>query len=134
MIDYLFGRKSYNEWKEETRRRQELLSQLPGPTLKYNFRELNREIRLERQRKNAFSERLWMGGFGGIALIGPMLLMVLHRDLNTSITTASVATVLFALLLAVAGRNLGGNDVLAATAAYAAVLVVFVGTSMAPST
>jgi len=98
------------------------------------FRELNREIRLEREIKKAYSERLWMGAFGGVALIGPMLLMVLHRGLNTSIITASVATALFALLLAIGAKNLHGKDVLAATAAYAAVLVVFVGTSMAPVT
>jgi hypothetical protein len=99
---------------------------------KYLFRELNREIRLQQETKKAFSERLWMGAFGGLALIGPMLLMVLHRDLNTSVITASVATILFALILAMMGRSLAGKDVLAATAAYAAVLVVFVGTSMAP--
>jgi hypothetical protein len=99
---------------------------------KYMFRELNREIRLEREKKNASWERLWMGAFGGIALIGPMHLMVLHRDLHTSIITASVATTLFAIFLAVTARNLAGKDVLAAVAAYAAVLVVFVGTSMTP--
>jgi hypothetical protein len=93
------------------------------------FRELNRSIRLEREKENAFWER----GFGGIALMGPMLLlMVLRRDLNTSIITASVATVLFAIFLAVTARSLAGKDVLAAVAAYAAVLVVFVGTSMTP--
>lgn len=128
----LLGRTGLTQWNFEIKRRQDLLSETPTLMQKYMFRELNREIRLEREKKNAFSERLWMGAFGGIALIGPMLLMVLHRDLNTSIITASVATVLFALLLAVAARSLGGKDVLAATAAYAAVLVVFVGTSMAP--
>jgi hypothetical protein len=100
------------------------------------FRELNRDIRLEREKErkkeNDFWERLWMGGFGGIALIGPMLLMVLHRDLHTSIITASVATFLFASLLAVTARSLEGKDVLAAVAAYAAVLVVFVGTTLTP--
>jgi hypothetical protein len=96
------------------------------------FRELNREIRLEREKENAFWERLWMGGFGGTALIGPMLLMVLRRDSHTSIITASVATFLFASFPAVAVRILEGKDVLAAVAAYAAVLVVFVGTSMTP--
>jgi len=96
------------------------------------FRELNREIRLERQKESAYSERLWMGIFGGVALIGPMLLMVLHRDRNTSVITTSVATLLFAVLLTRTARELEGKDVLAATAAYAAVLVVFVGASLAP--
>jgi hypothetical protein len=101
---------------------------LPDP----NYRELNREIRLEKERRNAFTERLWMGAFGGVTLIGPMLLMVLHRDRNTSIITASVATSLFTLILGFAARELGGKDILAATAATAAVLVVFVGASLAP--
>jgi predicted cation transporter len=61
-----------------------------------------------------------------------MLLMVLHRDLHTSIITASVATVLFASFLAITARSLEGKNVLAAVAVYAAVLVVFVGTSLTP--
>jgi hypothetical protein len=96
---------------------------------KYMFRELNR---LKQEKQNASWERLWMGGFGELTLIGPMLLMVLHRDLNTSIITASVATVLFAIFLAVTARSFAGKDILAAVAAYAAVLVVFVSTSMTP--
>lgn len=62
-----------------------------------------------------------------------MILMVLKPDRNTSLVTVSVATVLFIRVLAIGGKGLGGKDVLAATAAYAAVLVVFVGTSMAPA-
>jgi len=97
-----------------------------------NFRELNKEVREARERKDAISERLWMGAFGGVAVIAPMLIMSLHRDLKTSLITSSVATMLFALELALHGENLKGQEVLGATAAYAAVLVVFVGTSMAP--
>ena len=97
-----------------------------------NFRELNKEVREAKARKEAFSERLWMGVFGGVAVIAPMLLMSLHRDLSTSLITSSVATMLFALVLALAAKSLKGQEILGATAAYAAVLVVFVGTSMAP--
>ena len=82
--------------------------------------------------KQAYSDRLWMGAFGGIALIGPVLLMSLQRDLKTSLITCSVATTLFTVVLAISGKNLKGQEVLAVTAAYAAVLVVFVGTSMSP--
>ncbi|CZR65048.1 uncharacterized protein PAC_14948 [Phialocephala subalpina] len=98
----------------------------------YNFRELDQDGRLRREKAKASSERLWMGIFGGVTLITPMLIMVLHRSLNTSLIVSSISTVLFALALALAARSLRGMDVLAATAAYAAVLVVFVGTSMAP--
>jgi len=80
------------------------------------------------------SSRLAMAFFGGIALIGPMLIMVLQPSRNTCLITTSVATFLFATLLALGARDSTGKDVLAATAAYAAVLVVFVGTAMTTST
>jgi hypothetical protein len=95
------------------------------------FRELNREVRFQQEKENVSWDRLLMGIIGGIALIGPMLLMVLHRDLDTSIITASVATFIFASGLT-GVKSLAGKDVLAATAAYAAVLVVFVGSSLPP--
>jgi hypothetical protein len=73
--------------------------------------------------------RVWMGMCGGLALILPMLLMVLHKGEATTLSTASVATMLFALGLAILGEDLKGQEVLASVAAYAAVLVVFVGAS-----
>jgi hypothetical protein len=75
-----------------------------------------------------FSERITMGLLGGLALIGPMLLMVLHKDLLTTLLTVGVSTILFAAALSVF-TQLQGETVLASVAAYAAVLVVFVGTS-----
>lgn len=74
-------------------------------------------------------QRIYMGVCGGLALIAPMLLMVLHKDEATTLSTASVATMLFALGLAFLGKGLKGQEVLASVAAYAAVLVVFVGAS-----
>lgn len=103
-----------------------------NPNFKFNFRELNKDIREAKLRKQAFWERIWMGALGGIAVIGPMLLMSLHRTLTTSLVTSSVATVLFTLVLALGARNLNGQEVLGAVAAYAAVLVVFIGTSIPP--
>lgn len=97
-----------------------------------NFRQLNKAVRDAEMRKQALLERVWMGAFGGVALIAPMLVMSLHRDLKTSLITSSVATALFVLILAGQGQSLKGQEVLGATAAYAAVLVVFVGTSMTP--
>ena len=93
------------------------------------FRELDQDGRISRQREKAFTERVVMAMFGGIALIGPMLIMTLHKSENTSLITVSVATFIFALVMAVAAKESAGKDVLGATAAYAAVLVVFVGTS-----
>lgn len=110
-----------------------ILSEIPEDTkLLFNFRELNKDIREAKMRKQAFTERIWMGALGGIAVIGPMLLMSLHRTLVASLVTSSVATVLFTLVLALGARNLKGQEVLGAVAAYAAVLVVFIGTSIPP--
>lgn len=110
----------------------ELQKLLEDPNLSLNFRELNKDIREAKMQKQAFSERIWMGALGGVAVIGPMLLMSLHRTLTTSLVTSSVATVLFTLVLALRARNLKGQEVLGAVAAYAAVLVVFIGTSIPP--
>ena len=93
------------------------------------FRELDQRGRILRQREKAFTERIVMAMFGGIALIGPVLIMTLHKSRNTSLITVSVATFVFALVLAVGATDSAGKDVLGATAAYAAVLIVFVGTS-----
>jgi hypothetical protein len=76
----------------------------------------------------------WAFG-GGLSLIAPMLVMRLHHTLLTQLLTTSIAVMLFAFCIAAfaAGAfprfgpvDLGPQDVLTATAAYAAVLVVFV--------
>lgn len=51
--------------------------------------------------------------------------------INVSLITTSVAVFIFGLILAFGATDSIGKDVLAATAAYTAVLVVFVGTSLA---
>ncbi len=109
------------------------LERLETSTGRLGFRELDQKGREERSRKKAFTQRIIMATFGGAALIGPMLIMTLHPSRNTSLVTVSIATFLFALVLAFIARDSAGKDVLAATAAYAAVLVVFVGTSMTPT-
>lgn len=73
-----------------------------------------------------FWERITMGLLGGIAFIAPMLMMVLHQDLLTTLITVSASTILFAAALSFF-TQLQGEKVLASVAAYAAVLVVFVG-------
>jgi hypothetical protein len=64
----------------------------------------------------------------------PMIIIVFRRSLTKSLVVSFLGTIIFALALAVKARNLKGIDILAATAAYAAVLVVFVGTSLPPVT
>jgi hypothetical protein len=56
--------------------------------------------------------------------------MSLHASLYTSLITTSIATILFGLILAFGATDSRGQDVLGATAAYCAVLIVFVGTSL----
>ncbi len=73
-----------------------------------------------------FTERFAMAGFGGVALVGPMLLMVLHKGQTTSLATTSVAVFLFAAVVAYKSRATP-EAIVSAVAAYAAVLVVFVG-------
>lgn len=83
------------------------------------------------ERQKAITSRLFMALFGGIALIVPTVIMSKNQGLNYSLITTATATVLFALMLALEATDSTGKDVLAATAAYAAVLVVFIGTSLA---
>ncbi|KAH8587229.1 hypothetical protein B0O99DRAFT_527176, partial [Bisporella sp. PMI_857] len=86
------------------------------------------EARNQGNRKLAsksFRKRLWIAVLGGAFLLGPMWLMVLHHTLYTALVSTTVAVALFGLLMA--WRLERDTDVLASTAAYAAVLVVFVG-------
>lgn len=93
------------------------------------------ESRTEMRKRNEvrlFFERFSLGVFGGLAIIAPMLIMALSNSLLVSLVVTSVTTMLFAVLLALPmiGGALDGQTVLAAVAAYAAILVVFVGTSL----
>ena len=84
----------------------------------------------EMAKKHAFISRSIMSLFGGLALIVPTIIMAKVGDLNANLIITSVAVLLFGLILALGATDSTGKDVLAATAAYAAVLVVFVGTSL----
>jgi hypothetical protein len=75
----------------------------------------------------AFLRRFFAALFGGITLIGPMLLMVLHKDKATDLSTTSVAVFLFAIVVAYFS-DAAPENIVSIVAAYAAVLVVFVGT------
>ncbi|KAJ5727950.1 hypothetical protein N7493_005770 [Penicillium malachiteum] len=75
-----------------------------------------------------FLSRLVMALFGGAALIVPMLIMTLSPSKLNSLLTTSLFVVGVAVVLAWFMEDAGPKDILGATAAYAAVLVVFVGT------
>lgn len=72
--------------------------------------------------------RLVLAFAAGASLVVPVVVMSLKKSVPKSLITMSVAVVLFAICLAF-GVKAGNTETLAATAAYAAVLVVFVGTS-----
>lgn len=93
------------------------------------FREIDQAGRIRRAKRKAFTTRLIVALLGGISLISPILIMTLHAPTSTSLITVSVATFVFALVMALFATDVGGKDVLAATVAYAAALVVFIGTS-----
>lgn len=75
-----------------------------------------------------------MAIIGGVFLIGPMWLMVLRNELYTTLITTTAFVFGFGLIISVGpifivGSKIGVETVFSATAAYAAVLVVFVGTT-----
>lgn len=73
--------------------------------------------------------RFIMAFVGGAVLIVPVLVMRLPRvTLTKSLVTVSVAVLLFAAAVSI-GFRASNTDTLVACAIYAAVLVVFVGTS-----
>jgi VIT1/CCC1 family predicted Fe2+/Mn2+ transporter len=87
----------------------------------------NRDI--ANQKRHALILRFGSASIGGIALIGPMLLMLLHKSLATSLITVSVFVFIFGFGLAAFSLDSMPRDIMVAVAAYAAVLVVFVGSS-----
>jgi hypothetical protein len=85
------------------------------------------------EERSAFESRLKMAIFGGLVLLVPMIIMVLHATKLTALLTTVLCVLAVAVALSFRMRNAEGKDVLGATAAYAAVLVVFVGTSTTTS-
>lgn len=82
-----------------------------------------REVRLKQ-----FRRRLLSAALGGAFLIGPMWLTVLLDSWRyTALVVTSVFVSLFGLVMAALLDE--SKDIMANTAAYAAVLVVFVGTN-----
>ena len=72
-------------------------------------------------------KRFSMAAFAGLGLVAPVLVMALVNKLACSLATASVATLLCALLIA-QFTSISEQEIVLVTAGYAAVLVVFVGT------
>ncbi|KAK4203295.1 hypothetical protein QBC40DRAFT_317946 [Triangularia verruculosa] len=73
--------------------------------------------------KKALASRLLMALGGAVALVGPMLVMVLHPTKLTSILTTSCCVIAAAVCLAVFMVDSQPKDVLACTAAWVSVNV-----------
>jgi hypothetical protein len=84
--------------------------------------------------KGRFISRAYTAVFGGLAVIAPMLIMSLHPTRLTQLLTTSLFVVSVALILAWLMDDAERKDMVAATAAYAAVLAVFVGASTTTTT
>lgn len=78
------------------------------------------------EREHGMRQRFVAAIFGGLSVIAPMLVMAIHPSEVKTLVTASVAVVGFSLALAWKS-SAQVETLLATTAAYAAVLVVFVG-------
>lgn len=104
---------------------------LAGPLarLRRQQSELQRQAAEEKSELKKLFQKIFMAVVGGLVLLAPMLIMVLHPGLLTALTTTSVFVLVVAIGLALIMKGADEKDIVAATAAYAAVLVVFVGTS-----
>ncbi|KAK1068362.1 hypothetical protein LTR74_005651 [Friedmanniomyces endolithicus] len=71
-----------------------------------------------------------MAVFGGMTLLVPMLIMVLYPGITTVLVTTSVSVLVVAVALATIMSAADVKEIVVATSAYAAVLVVFVGSSV----
>ena len=84
------------------------------------------------QRKNKKTNFVFALG-GGLAVVVPMIIMTLFPGKTSSLVTSSAFVFVFSTI--VAGRvDLKPQEILGVTAAYAAVLVVFVGTKQSSKT
>lgn len=70
--------------------------------------------------------RLVVAFIGIASLVIPMLIMSIHPSQTKSLITASVSTIIFAIVLSF-GLKTTNVETLVSTATYSAVLVVFVG-------
>lgn len=78
-----------------------------------------------------FLSNLSMAALGGALLVAPMWLMVLRNTVFTTLATTTVSVGLFGVIVSLMLQS--AMEVLSATAAYAAVLVVCVGANSGPS-
>lgn len=89
----------------------------------------SRSLRIKDDRFQAYMEKLGTALFVGAFLVVPMLIMVLRPGLVTSLVTTSVGVFVFSVVMSWSVFLTTPFDMLSATAVYAAILVVFIGTT-----
>jgi hypothetical protein len=93
------------------------------------------EMKIAEQAKvKALFSRLKFAIFGGLILIAPVLIMQLLQDTMTGLLAFSLLVLSVAAIFAMTMKTANSKDVILATAAYAAVLVLFLGTSKSSDT
>ena len=102
---------------------------IPGPWEQDNrpiggFRNDN----LLSQQAKSFRQRIFVAALGAAFIVGPMWLMAMHNTFWTSLVSSTAFVVAFGILMAYLLHE--AKEVMSSTAAYAAVLVVFVGLGM----
>lgn len=134
------------EWKDSKGMLYEWTSiNIPRPKYPLRSEDIEmRDIHIKRyqERKEKFRQtfqRMGVAILGGVFLVGPMWLMVLQNELYTTLISTTGFVFGFGLVLSlvptfVDGAKVGLDTVMSATAAYAAVLVVFVGTTTTTTT
>jgi VIT1/CCC1 family predicted Fe2+/Mn2+ transporter len=128
----LFFAESEKDFKELKSRKEAILHDRQILSSHYSQQvlgELKPGVRYtnEKNAQKPFYSRLVMAVVGGFALVVPMLIMTLHSTKVTSLATLSVFVLAVAVSLAWFMDIAEPKDIIGATAAYAAVLVVFVG-------
>lgn len=95
---------------------------------KPGYRELDQAGRREREARNRFFGRVLMGGFGGIIIMLPVSILSVHVEYNLETVLIIIGTFifLFSILISYFGHRSTGQTVLAQTACYAAILVMFI--------
>jgi hypothetical protein len=114
-------------WSEEQLTEIRQLVILANKHLPEYFHKRVLDCDVKRKKESEFLSRLAMALFGGAALIAPMLVMTLHQSKLTSLLTISLFVVAVPVVLAWWMEDATNKDIVGAAAAYAAVLVVFVG-------
>lgn len=70
-----------------------------------------------------------MAVLGGCSLLISMLIMSFYKSRTAWLITVSVAVVMFAIMVSVLESRASNQELLAARAAYTAVMVVYVGSA-----